>query len=56
MIYRPDTERISHYFEANLARQFDAVIHIDATSALSPLRVFPTEAPADLPETYPSSI
>ena len=37
VIYRPETERQSHYFEANLSRQFDAVIHLDETRALEPL-------------------
>jgi hypothetical protein len=31
VIYRPRTERQSHYFYAELSRQFDAVIHIDET-------------------------
>src|SRR5205807_978536 len=37
VIYRPDTERISHYFRARLPQQFDAVLHIDETHALEPL-------------------
>jgi erythromycin esterase-like protein len=37
VIYRPDTERFSHYFYAKLALQFDAVIHIDITHELKPL-------------------
>ena len=37
VIYRPETERQSHYFHARLPRQFDAVIHLDATRALMPL-------------------
>ena len=37
VIYRPDTERHSHYFEARLIDQFDAIIHIDRTRALIPL-------------------
>ncbi len=39
VIYRPDTERQSHYFHAQVARQFDALIHIDRTSALVPLDI-----------------
>ena len=39
VIYRPETERQSHYFQAQVARQFDAVIHIDRTSAVMPLHV-----------------
>ncbi len=37
VIYRPETERASHYFDASIANQFDAVFHIDETSALEPL-------------------
>src|SRR5207253_6705124 len=37
VIYRPDTERLSHYFQARLADQFDAVIHFDETRAVEPL-------------------
>ena len=37
VIYRPETEFQSHYFEAQLAQQFDAVIHMDRTRALEPL-------------------
>jgi erythromycin esterase-like protein len=38
VIYKPETERASHYFRARMADQFDAVIHIDTTSALTPLK------------------
>jgi erythromycin esterase-like protein len=54
VIYRPDTERMSHYFGARLADQFDAVIHIDRTEALEPLERWAIDE-ADLPETYPSA-
>lgn len=37
VIYRPETERMSHYFEAELAEQFDVIIHWDHTKALHPL-------------------
>ncbi|MBW3571576.1 MAG: erythromycin esterase family protein [Gemmatimonadetes bacterium] len=39
VIYRPRTERQSHYFTAMLSRQFDAVIHIDSTTAVTALPV-----------------
>jgi erythromycin esterase-like protein len=55
VIYRPETERFSHYFEARLAKQFDAVIHIDETSALHPLEAWARDE-VDLPETYPSGV
>jgi erythromycin esterase-like protein len=37
VIYRPDTERVSHYFSTVLPEQFDAIIHIDVTRAVDPL-------------------
>jgi erythromycin esterase-like protein len=57
VIYRPETERVSHYFRTSLAAQFDAVIHIDRTSALEPLEPWAAEeADVDLPETFPSGV
>jgi len=57
VVYRPDTERWSHYFRARLANQFDAVVHLDTTTALRPLDLAvapePVEAEA---ETYPSGL
>jgi erythromycin esterase-like protein len=38
VVYLPATERRSHYFVARLSRQFDAVIHLDVTRAVVPLR------------------
>jgi erythromycin esterase-like protein len=55
VIYRPDTERVSHYFPAQLAEQFDAIIHIDETHALHPLERW-SQDEIDLPETYPSAL
>ncbi|MEW6706323.1 MAG: erythromycin esterase family protein [Pseudomonadota bacterium] len=56
VIYRPDTERWSHYFEASLAAQFDAVVHWDSTHALQPLDLeHPWEHTAE-PETYPTGM
>jgi len=54
VIYRPETERISHYFNARLAHQFDVVIHRDETTALRPLEQTPTWDRGDLPETFPT--
>jgi erythromycin esterase-like protein len=56
VIYLPATERWSHYFEANLPEQFDAVIHLDHTHALRPLDRSSQWDPAELPETYPSAL
>jgi erythromycin esterase-like protein len=55
VIYRPETERLSHYFRARLSEQFDAVIHIDTTQALEPLEPWSADE-ADLPETYPTAL
>ena len=55
-IYRPDTERQSHYFYTRLARQYDAVIHIDDTSAVEPLDVGQVWSDGEAPETFPSGI
>jgi erythromycin esterase-like protein len=57
VIYRPETERLSHYFDARLARQFDTVLHFDRTEALHPLdRDAGWETPEELPETFPTGI
>ena len=37
VIYRPKTERQSHYFAASLSFQFDEYLWIDETTALRPL-------------------
>ena len=50
VIYRPDTELASHYFQAVLPQQFDEYIWFDETSAVSP---FETLELAGLPDTYP---
>ena len=56
VIYRPDTERQSHYFYASLASQFDAIVHFDHTTALGPLEVTPEWRAPELPETYPTGV
>lgn len=37
VVYKPETERQSHYFDARMSKQFDAVIHFDVTNAVKPL-------------------
>ena len=60
VVYRPETERRSHYYHARLADQYDIVIHIDETHAVHPLdtpqRVTEPTAEAEPPETFPSGI
>ena len=41
VIYRAETERMSHYFHARLPRQFDLVLHYDTTRAVVPLHRTP---------------
>jgi erythromycin esterase-like protein len=54
VIYQPRTERHSHYFAAEMARQFDAVIHIDHTTAVRPLDPGGGWHAEEPPETYPT--
>jgi erythromycin esterase-like protein len=37
VVYKPEIERHSHYFDARLSKQFDAVIHFDVTNAVKPI-------------------
>ena len=50
VIYRPETERWSHYFDAVLPEQFDAWVWFDETRAVTPLT---TAHGHGMPETYP---
>jgi len=54
VIYRPETERMSHYFQARLPDQFDVLFHFDQTRAVEPLERTSRWLPDELPETYPS--
>jgi erythromycin esterase-like protein len=56
VIYRPDTERQSHYFRARPAEQFDALIHVDETRALEPLERTAGWERGEVPETYPFAV
>ena len=54
VVYRPRTERSSHYVQAIPGRQFDLLVHVDETQALRPLEPWiPGEPPA---ETYPFGV
>ncbi len=55
VIYRPETERASHYFAARLPQQFDLVVHVDRTRAVEPLERWGRHE-VDLPETYPTGV
>lgn len=56
VIYRPDTERMSHYFYADASRQFDAIIHVDRSTALQPLERSALWQHEEAPETWPSGL
>lgn len=56
VIYSPETERWSHYFGARLSAQFDAVIHVDRTSAVEPLERASLWDRGEAPETFPSAL
>jgi erythromycin esterase-like protein len=56
VIYRPETERVSHYYHARLADQFDAMIHIDETTALQPLAPVQPQRSTEAPETFPAGV
>lgn len=50
VVYRPESELLSHYFEAVMAEQFDAFVWFERTKAVTPLG---HEKPHGAPETYP---
>jgi erythromycin esterase-like protein len=50
VIYRPETERWSHYSACSLPQQFDAYVWFDETTAVTPL---PTAWRRGAEETYP---
>lgn len=55
VIYKPETERASHYFTARMPEQFDVIVHIDTTSALTPLERWSRDN-CDLPQTYKTGV
>ena len=56
VIYRPESERVSHYFHASMRNQFDAVYHFDETRAVEPLEKPERWNDIEPPETFPSGI
>ena len=56
VVYRPETERQSHYFAADISSQFDAVIHIDESRAVEPLERTAGWELGEPPETYPTAL
>lgn len=51
VVYRPDTERQSHYMYASLPKQFDAFLWFDRTTAVTP--VGGTQHESDAADTFP---
>ena len=56
VVYRPETERFSHYFHARLPEQFDAVLHFDQAEAVEPLERTAGWDDGEPPETYPFAV
>jgi erythromycin esterase-like protein/predicted phosphoribosyltransferase len=56
VIYRPDSERVSHYVDVVMPEQFDAILHIDETRAVSPLPEEVAPAVPHIDETYPTGL
>lgn len=56
VVYRPDNERRSHYFHARPADRFDALLHIDETTALTPLDLVSHRGPDEPGDTYPHAV
>ena len=56
VIYQPQSERVSHYFHAQLPDQFDAILHFDETRAVEPLERTTAWEAGEVPETYPSAL
>lgn len=53
VLYRPETERASHYFLSRVGKQFDAIFHLDETTAVEPLEVTGHWTEHEPPDTYP---
>jgi erythromycin esterase-like protein len=56
VIYKPETERQSHYFRAQLSQQFDGVLFFDETRAVEPLERTADWEQGEVPETFPSGV
>ena len=56
VVYRPETERMSPYFDASVGAQFDAVFHLDETSAVEPFDVTRHWQHHEVAETWPTGL
>jgi erythromycin esterase-like protein len=55
VIYRPETERMSHYVPARPVDQFDVLVHVDISHALRPLEPWTAEEREPV-ETFPTGL
>lgn len=53
VVYRPETEMVSHYFNASLSAQFDALFHLDETTAVEPFDTTGHWTEHEPPDTFP---
>jgi erythromycin esterase-like protein len=51
VIYRPESERLSHYAHVELSKQFDAYVWFDETRAITPLPEYTKTG--GVPDTFP---
>jgi protein-L-isoaspartate(D-aspartate) O-methyltransferase len=49
VLYLPETERVSHYFEASLPDQFDVFIFLEQTKAVTAV----TDTTRNVPDDHP---
>ena len=56
VVYLPESELASHYFQARLSDQFDAIIHFDQTRAVEPLEPVVELSSREPAETLPSGV
>ncbi|BDP41905.1 hypothetical protein DAETH_18740 [Deinococcus aetherius] len=56
VIYRPETERWSHYVHTRPAEMYDALLHFDETSTVVPLDPDTGDAQDEVPDTYPAGL
>jgi erythromycin esterase-like protein len=56
VVYLPESELASHYFQARLSDQFDAIIHFDQTRAVEPLEPIVERCIEEPAETFPFGV
>lgn len=56
VVYKPETERASHYMTTRVVDQFDLLIHLDRTTAIEPLETGEHWTRVDTPDTFPTGV